>query len=99
MLQRIYGTVWATQDQLDHYLWEVEEARRRDHRKLGPGPLELFFFDPVAPGQPFWLPRGMVVIHELERLLQAELDRRGYLQISTPSLVKSDLWKQSRHWQ
>jgi threonyl-tRNA synthetase len=99
MLQRIYGTAWATQDQLDHYLWEVEEARRRDHRKLGPGPLELFFFDPVAPGQPFWLPRGVVVIHELERLLQAELDRRGYLEISTPSLVKSDLWKQSGHWE
>ena len=97
MLQRIYGTAWATQDQLDHYLWSVEEARRRDHRKLGPQ-LELFFFEPVAPGQPFWLPKGLVVIHELERLLQGALDRRGYLEISTPSLVKSDLWKQSGHW-
>ena len=97
MLQRIYGTAWATQDQLDHYLWSVEEAQRRDHRKLGPQ-LELFFFDPVAPGQPFWLPKGLVVIHELERLLQGELDRHGYLEISTPSLVKSDLWKQSGHW-
>ena len=97
MLQRIYGTAWATQDQLDHYLWQIEEARRRDHRKLG-RELELFFFDEVAPGQPFWLPKGLRIIHELEALLQRELDSRGYLEISTPSLVKSDLWKQSGHW-
>jgi threonyl-tRNA synthetase len=97
MLTRIYGTAWETQEQLDHYLWQLEEARRRDHRKLG-RELELFFFDEVAPGQPFWLPKGLRVIHELEALLQRELDRRGYLEISTPSLVKSDLWKQSGHW-
>ena len=97
MLQRIYGTAWQTQDQLDHYLWQVEEARRRDHRKLG-RELELFFFDEVAPGQPFWLPKGLRIIHELEALLQRELDSRGYLEISTPSLVKADLWKQSGHW-
>jgi threonyl-tRNA synthetase len=97
MLQRIYGTAWPTQDQLDHYLWQVEEARRRDHRKLG-RELELFFFDDLAPGQPFWLPKGLRIIRELEALLQSELDRRGYLDISTPALVKSDLWKQSGHW-
>jgi threonyl-tRNA synthetase len=97
MLQRIYGTAWPTQDQLDHYLWQVEEARKRDHRKLG-RELELFFFDERAPGQPFWLPKGLRIIHELEALLQRELDARGYLEISTPSLVKSDLWKQSGHW-
>ena len=97
MLQRIYGTAWPTQEQLDHYLWQIEEARRRDHRKLG-RELELFFFDEVAPGQPFWLPKGLRIIHELEALLQHELDSRGYLEISTPSLVKSDLWKQSGHW-
>ena len=57
MLQRVYGTVWESQEQLDHYLWQIEEARRRDHRKLG-RELELFFFDEVAPGQPFWLPKG-----------------------------------------
>jgi threonyl-tRNA synthetase len=97
MLQRIYGTAWPTQEQLDHYLWQIEEARRRDHRKLG-RELELFFFDEVAPGQPFWLPKGLRIIHELESLLQHELDGRGYQEISTPSLVKSDLWKQSGHW-
>jgi threonyl-tRNA synthetase len=97
MLQRIYGTAWQTQEQLEHYLWQIEEARRRDHRKLG-RELELFFFDEVAPGQPFWLPKGLRVIRELEALLQRELDQRGYQDISTPSLVKSDLWKQSGHW-
>src|SRR6266550_3531076 len=97
MLQRIYGTAWQTQDQLDHYLWQIEEARRRDHRKLG-RELELFFFDEVAPGQPFWLPKGLRVIRELEGLLNRELFRRGYLDISTPALVKSEMWKQSGHW-
>src|SRR5919199_1507153 len=97
MLQRIYGTAWPTQAELDHYLWQLEEARRRDHRRLG-RELELFFFDELAPGQPFWLPKGLRIIRELEVLLQQELDRRGYLEISTPSLVKADLWKQSGHW-
>jgi len=97
MLQRIYGTAWPTQEQLDHYLWQIEEARRRDHRKLG-RELELFFFDEVAPGQPFWLPKGLRIIHELDTLLQQELTSRGYQEISTPSLVKSDLWRQSGHW-
>jgi threonyl-tRNA synthetase len=97
MLQRIYGTAWNMPEQLDHYLWQLEEAKKRDHRRLG-RELELFFLDDVAPGQPFWLPRGIRVIRELEALLQRELDRRGYLEISTPSLVKSELWKQSGHW-
>src|SRR6266852_2881992 len=97
MLQRIYGTAWPTQEQLEHYLWQIEEARRRDHRKLG-RELELFFFDEVAPGQPFWLPKGLRIIHELDTLLQQELTSRGYQEISTPSLVKSDLWRQSGHW-
>jgi threonyl-tRNA synthetase len=97
MLQRIYGTAWASPEQLEHYLWQLEEAKKRDHRKLG-RELELFFFDEVAPGQPFWLPKGLRIIRELEALLNRELDRRGYLDISTPALVKSDLWKQSGHW-
>jgi threonyl-tRNA synthetase len=97
MLQRIYGTAWPTQGELDRYLWRVEEAKRRDHRVLGRD-LELFLFDEVAPGQPFWLPKGMRIIRELEAFLLAELERRGYLEISTPSMVKSTLWEQSGHW-
>jgi threonyl-tRNA synthetase len=97
MLQRVYGTAWENAEQLEHYLWQLEEAKKRDHRKLG-RELELFFFDEVAPGQPFWLPKGLRVIRELEALLNRELDARGYLDISTPALVKSDLWKQSGHW-
>src|SRR5215208_4297050 len=97
MLQRIYGTAWPSQEQLDHYLWQVEEARRRDHRRLG-RELELFFFDEAAPGQPFWLPNGITVMQQLEELLRGELRRRGYLEISTPALVKKALWEQSGHW-
>jgi len=97
MLQRVYGTAWENAEQLEHHLWQIEEARKRDHRKLG-RELELFFFDEVAPGQPFWLPKGLRIIRELEALLNRELDKRKYLDISTPALVKSDLWKQSGHW-
>jgi threonyl-tRNA synthetase len=97
MLQRIYGTSWFNQEQLDHYLWTIEEARRRDHRRLG-RELELFFFDEAAPGQPFWLPNGMIVMQQLEQLLRSELRQRGYVEISTPGLVKSSLWEQSGHW-
>jgi threonyl-tRNA synthetase len=96
-LQRIYGTVWPTAEELERYLWRIEEARRRDHRRLG-RELRLYFFDEVAPGQPFMLPKGMTVIRTLERLSQREHARRGYVEISTPSLVKSALWEQSGHW-
>ncbi|MBA2446493.1 MAG: threonine--tRNA ligase [Chloroflexi bacterium] len=97
MLQRIYGTAWPTREELEQYLWRIEEAKRRDHRVVGRD-LGLFLFDDVAPGQPFWLPNGMQIIRELERLLLTELERRGYHEISTPSLVKSSLWEQSGHW-
>ena len=96
-LQRIYGTVWPTAEQLEQYLWRIEEAKRRDHRRLG-RELRLFFFDEAAPGQPFMLPRGMTVLRVLEALSRQEQARRGYQEISTPSLVKSDLWEQSGHW-
>jgi threonyl-tRNA synthetase len=97
MLQRIYGTAWQTQQELDQYLWRLEEARKRDHRKLG-RELGIFFLDDLAPGEPFWLPNGMRIIRTLEAVLLAELERRGYLEISTPSLVKKDLWEESGHW-
>ncbi|HWP28361.1 MAG TPA: threonine--tRNA ligase [Chloroflexota bacterium] len=96
-LQRIYGTVWPTAEELERYLWRIEEAKRRDHRRLG-RELGLFFFDDVAPGQPFILPRGMAILRVLEAHSRREHLRRGYQEISTPSLVKATLWEQSGHW-
>jgi len=98
MLQRIYGTAWLTQDELDQYLWRLEEAKKRDHRKLG-RELDLFEFHDVSPGAPFWLPYGWTVMRELERFVRESLDARGYQEISTPILVNKRLWEQSGHWE
>lgn len=97
MMQRIYGTTWLTRQDLERYLWRLEEARKRDHRRLGRD-LGIFLLDDLAPGQPFWLPNGMRIIRTLEAMLLPELERRGYLEIATPSLVKKELWEQSGHW-
>jgi threonyl-tRNA synthetase len=98
MLWRIYGTAWLSQDDLDRHLWRLEEAKKRDHRKLG-RELDLFAFHDVAPGAPFWLPHGWTVVRELERFVREALDARGYLEISTPILVNKRLWEQSGHWE
>ena len=98
MLQRIYGTAWLTQEDLDRHLWRLEEAKKRDHRKLG-RELDLFDFYDVAPGAPFWLPNGMILVRELERFAREHLDARGYTEISTPMLVNKKLWEQSGHWE
>jgi threonyl-tRNA synthetase len=98
MLQRIYGTAWLTQADLDQYLWRLEEAKKRDHRKLG-RELDLFDFYDVAPGAPFWLPNGMILVRELEKFAREHLDRQGYQEISTPMLVNKKLWEQSGHWE
>src|SRR5262245_55832877 len=97
MLQRIYGTAWLTQEELDKHLWRLDEAKKRDHRKLG-RELDLFDFFDVAPGAPFWLPGGMTIVRELERFARESLDARGYQEISTPFLVNKRLWEQSGHW-
>src|SRR5262245_4197606 len=97
MLQRIYGTAWLTRAELDQYLWRLEEAKKRDHRKLG-RELDLFEFYDVAPGAPFWLPNGMVLVRELEKFARERLDAQGYQEISTPMLVNKKLWEQSGHW-
>jgi threonyl-tRNA synthetase len=98
MLQRIYGTAWLTKEDLDKYLWRLEEAKKRDHRKLG-RELDLFDFYDVAPGAPFWLPNGMILVRELEKFARENLDARGYQEISTPMLVNKKLWEQSGHWE
>src|SRR5882724_2181066 len=97
MLQRIYGTAWLTQEELDKHLWRLDEAKKRDHRKLG-REQDLFDFYDVAPGAPFWLPGGMVLVRELERFARESLDARDYQEIATPLLVNKKLWVQSGHW-
>jgi threonyl-tRNA synthetase len=98
MLWRIYGTAWLSQEDLDRYLWRLEEAKKRDHRKLG-RELDLFDFYDVSPGAAFWLPGGMILVRELERFAREELDAHGYQEISTPLLVNKRLWEQSGHWE
>jgi threonyl-tRNA synthetase len=98
MLQRIYGTAWLGQEDLDRYLWRLEEAKKRDHRKLG-RELDLFDFFDVAPGAPFWLPNGMILVRELEKFARESLDAHDYLEISTPLLVNKRLWEESGHWE
>jgi threonyl-tRNA synthetase len=97
MLQRIYGTAWLTTEELERYLWRIEEAKKRDHRKLG-RELDLFVFHDVSPGSPFWLPNGWMMVRELEKFVREALDARGYQEISTPILVNKRLWEQSGHW-
>src|SRR5688572_27267881 len=98
MLQRIYGTAWLTKEDLDQYLWRLEEAKKRDHRKLG-RELDLFDFHDIAPGAPFWLPNGMVIFRELEKYWREVHDARGYLETSTPIMVNKRLWEESGHWE
>ena len=98
MLQRIYGTAWPAQEDLDRYLWRLEEAKKRDHRKLG-RELDLFAFHDVAPGAPFWLPKGMVIFRQLEQFWREAHDARGYLETSTPIMVNKKLWEESGHWE
>ena len=97
MLQRIYGTAWDTRDELKQHLQMLEEARKRDHRKLG-RELEIFIFDEdVGPGLPLWLPNGGIVIEELESLAKEMEEKRGYDRVRTPHLAKDALFEQTGH--
>ena len=97
MLQRIYGTVFASKNALKEYLQFLEEAKKRDHRKLGKQ-LEIYTFDDeVGPGLPLWLPNGGIIIDELESLAKETESRHGYYQVRSPHLTKSDLYKKSGH--
>ncbi len=96
-LQRVYGTAWKTKDELKEYLWRLEEAKKRDHRKLGKD-LDLFTFDDeVGPGLPLWTPRGTVIIEQLEKLAGEVERRHGYSPVRTPHLSKEDLFIRSGH--
>ena len=97
-LTRIYGTAFYSQADLDAYLARVEEARRRDHRKLGPQ-LDLFHLAENSPGSPFWHPKGMVVWNELEDLRRRENAKRGYVEVKTPLLYDIDTYITSGHYE
>lgn len=97
MLTRIYGTAWRTPDELKQYLQMLEEAKKRDHRKLGKE-LDIFFFDDeVGPGLPMWMPNGGIMIEELEKLAKEMEDAAGYSRVRTPNLTKEDLFLRSGH--
>ena len=96
-LTRIYGTAFYSQDDLDAHLQKVEDARRRDHRRLGPQ-LDLFHFEEVAPGMALWHPKGTHIFNALERLRREENAKRGYLEVRTPLMWDIELWKRSGHW-
>jgi threonyl-tRNA synthetase len=97
MLQRIYGTVWETPEELEQYLFRREEAKKRDHRKLGVQ-LDLFSFHDVSPGSAFWHPKGQRIWRTLEGAMRELQERRGYQEVSTPIVVSERLWRQSGHW-
>jgi threonyl-tRNA synthetase len=98
MLQRIYGTIWETQEELDQFLWRREEAKKRDHRKLGVR-LDLFSFHDVSPGAAFWHPKGWRLYQTLLGAMRELQDRRGYEEVYTPPLVHQKLWERSGHWE
>ena len=97
MLTRVYGTAFFSKSDLEEHLERLEQARARDHRKLG-RELGLFFFSELSPGSPFWTPAGMVIWNGLTRLWRAENRARGYREVQTPILYDVELWKQSGHW-
>src|SRR5262249_5582331 len=97
MLQRIYGTAWRSQAELDDYLHRREEAERRDHRRLG-RELELFSFHEESPGSVFWLPNGTVLRQQIEDFIRAEHLARGYKEVRTPVMLDRTLWERSGHW-
>ena len=97
MLTRIYGTAFLSKQDLERHVEMLEQARARDHRRLGPQ-LGLFVLRDEAPGMPFYLPNGMVVVNEIQRVLREHLARGGYGEIRTPQVLDVELWKRSGHW-
>ncbi|MBI5619787.1 threonine--tRNA ligase [Candidatus Gottesmanbacteria bacterium] len=99
MLTRIYGTCFANKEELNHFLWQQEEAKKRDHRKIG-REMELFLISQEAgSGFPIYQPKGFIIRQELERWVMQEKEKRGYQFVWTPHVGKSDLYKKSGHWQ
>jgi len=97
MLQRIYGTAWESRDAQKEYLKRIEEAEKRDHRKLGRA-LGLFFFDPIAPASPFFLPKGTTILNQIIDYVKELYGRYGYEEVMTPQIFNTELWKRSGHY-
>lgn len=98
MLQRIYGTAWATKEDLKAYITRMEEAEKRDHRKLGKQ-LDLFHLQDEAPGMVFWHPRGWTLWQVVEQHMRKELEAAGYQEIKTPLMMDKTFWEKSGHWE
>ncbi len=98
MLQRIYGTAWATEQQLKDHLTQLEEAEKRDHRRLG-SELSLFHFQEEAAGSVFWHPKGWQLYRNLENFIRQRLEKTGYVEVKTPQILDRSLWEASGHWE
>ena len=98
MLQRIYGTAWATKDELKAYIQRIEEAEKRDHRKVGKQ-LDLFHLQDEAPGMVFWHPRGWTLWQVIEQHMRRELEAAGYQEVKTPQIMDKSFWEKSGHWE
>jgi threonyl-tRNA synthetase len=97
MLQRIYGTAWSTQEQLDAHLFKLEEAEKRDHRKLG-RKLDLFHSQEESPGMVFWRPKGWELWQQVEQYMRGVYKNNGYQEVKCPQILDVSLWKKSGHW-
>ena len=98
MLQRVYGTAWFSKEELNEYLAQLEEAEKRDHRKLGKQ-LDLFHLQDDAPGMVFWHPKGWAIWLEVEKYMRKMLTEYGYEEIKTPTVLDKNLWEKSGHWE
>ena len=98
MLQRIYGTSWASQKELDEYLKRIEEAEKRDHRKLGKE-MDLFHFREESPGSVFWHEKGWALFQKLINYMRSRQDAAGYREVNTPEILDRQLWEKSGHWE
>lgn len=97
MLQRIYGTAWRNKTELSSYLTQLEEAEKRDHRKIGKQ-LDLFHFQDLAPGMVFWHARGWVLYQVIEQYMRKAFKEMGYLEVKTPQILSRELWEKTGHW-
>jgi len=97
MLQRIYGTAWTSKEDLQNYLTQLEEAEKRDHRKLG-RELDLFHIDEHAPGLVFWHPKGWTVWQKVEQYMRAVYQDNGYQEVKGPQIIDKSLWEKTGHW-